>query len=105
MSPPRTRYSRTSRPTRASGSGSDASSTGQPRKDLVVHEPVRREHAPLVSERTALEGGAPSARFFEDDLGCGEIPGRQLWLQHHLGGAPRDQHVRPEVPEPAGTPA
>ena len=73
----------------------------QPRPDLVVEEAVRGQQRARVDQPPAVEVGDPAAGLLDQDERRGHVPGRQLDLDHGLGGALGQQRVAPEVTEAA----
>ena len=75
------------------------------RQRLLVQQPVGRERVATVGRAHTAEIGERAAGLLDDHLRRREIPQRHDRLATDLGHALRDQHVGPEVAEPAGSPA
>src|SRR5262245_24606654 len=72
----------------------------EPRDDLLVQDAVGRQDRPAVDERRPVELADLPARLLDDHLQGGEVPRRELQLDHHVGRAPGYQAVPPGVAEP-----
>src|SRR3954469_21574577 len=69
--------------------------------DRLVEQPVRSEERARVDAAAVLQIRRPAAGLLDEQHRRSSVPGRELDLDHRLGGALGEQRISPEIAEAA----